>query len=301
MRELQALLRKVGYVPGDDRLVILGDLIDRGPDPVGVVRFAREQGAQIVLGNHEEKALRWLGYEKRRAEDPSLINPMEPQPEKKPADPPPRRMLAMPILQAAQLLIREERAAKRAAEAAKPKPPEQPKPEKKPRRGIPEERKAEWRGLSEEDVAWLKAAPLWMEIAPNCLGVHAGFEPKPLSEQKRDHVIRIRYLDAAGEMVGYQEDKLEQPPNTVYWTEVWPGPQNVFYGHAVHSRTKPRIDTRETPTGTVTMVGLDTGCCYGGHLTAAILVDGELKEFVQVEAEREYITPPAPIPDEVVR
>lgn len=43
-----------------DRIVMLGDLLDKGPDPVGVVAFAREIGAVTIQGNHEEKALRFL-------------------------------------------------------------------------------------------------------------------------------------------------------------------------------------------------------------------------------------------------
>ncbi len=51
-----------------DRLVMLGDLIDKGPDSVGVVsllRSMRERGHDIVLlmGNHEEKLLRF--YKRR--------------------------------------------------------------------------------------------------------------------------------------------------------------------------------------------------------------------------------------------
>ncbi len=65
--ELVSLLALVDFRP-DDQLVMLGDLIDKGPDSVGVVsmlRAMRERGHDIVLlmGNHEEKLLRF--YEKR--------------------------------------------------------------------------------------------------------------------------------------------------------------------------------------------------------------------------------------------
>lgn len=51
--ELDELLRLV-YAPSRDRLVFVGDLVDRGPDSVGVVRRVRELGATCVLGNHDE-------------------------------------------------------------------------------------------------------------------------------------------------------------------------------------------------------------------------------------------------------
>lgn len=75
--EFDMLMKEVEYKQGEDRLVLLGDLIDRGPDPAGVVRRAREIGAESVMGNHEEKALRWRKHEQRRREDPDHYkNPM---------------------------------------------------------------------------------------------------------------------------------------------------------------------------------------------------------------------------------
>jgi bis(5'-nucleosyl)-tetraphosphatase (symmetrical) len=52
---LQRLLRKVGYDPGRDRLWFVGDLINRGPGSLAMLRWAAEQGDRIVvvLGNHD--------------------------------------------------------------------------------------------------------------------------------------------------------------------------------------------------------------------------------------------------------
>ncbi len=47
----------------DDRLVLLGDLINRGPDSLRVLDLAREHRALSLLGNHE---LRLLNYRKTR-------------------------------------------------------------------------------------------------------------------------------------------------------------------------------------------------------------------------------------------
>ena len=58
----QALLNKVKIV-GDDRLILLGDLFDRGPDSFGVFRMVRQlagsMGDHFVLlrGNHEDYLL----------------------------------------------------------------------------------------------------------------------------------------------------------------------------------------------------------------------------------------------------
>lgn len=63
LEEFDELLRVVEYKPETDRLVLLGDLIDRGPDSIGVVRRARELKIETILGNHESK---YLDFRKRQ-------------------------------------------------------------------------------------------------------------------------------------------------------------------------------------------------------------------------------------------
>lgn len=50
---LRDLIQTIGFNPHQDRLWIAGDLVNRGPDSLGVVRFVREIGASTVLGNHD--------------------------------------------------------------------------------------------------------------------------------------------------------------------------------------------------------------------------------------------------------
>jgi bis(5'-nucleosyl)-tetraphosphatase (symmetrical) len=49
------LLEKIDFSPSRDQLIILGDLINRGPDSVAVLRrlMALDGSVHCVLGNHD--------------------------------------------------------------------------------------------------------------------------------------------------------------------------------------------------------------------------------------------------------
>jgi serine/threonine protein phosphatase 1 len=56
--EFSELLAQLELVPGD-RLVLLGDLVNRGPDSKKVLEIARSVGATSLLGNHELRLLKF--------------------------------------------------------------------------------------------------------------------------------------------------------------------------------------------------------------------------------------------------
>ena len=60
IEELDELIKKLSYNKEKDKLILLGDLIDRGPDSVGVIRRAQELKAESVMGNHEHKFVQWI-------------------------------------------------------------------------------------------------------------------------------------------------------------------------------------------------------------------------------------------------
>lgn len=55
---LERLLSRLSLRDGRDQLVILGDMVDRGPDPLSVLRICKSlPNTLVLLGNHEEMML----------------------------------------------------------------------------------------------------------------------------------------------------------------------------------------------------------------------------------------------------
>lgn len=57
LTELEALLSKIKYQPERDHIITVGDMINKGPNSLGVVDFLMDQGASCVRGNHEDRIL----------------------------------------------------------------------------------------------------------------------------------------------------------------------------------------------------------------------------------------------------
>lgn len=70
--ELEDLLAHLSFGAGD-RLVMVGDLVARGPDSVGTIELLISLGARAVRGNHEDRLLR----HRRRPERPLGISHRE--------------------------------------------------------------------------------------------------------------------------------------------------------------------------------------------------------------------------------
>ncbi len=56
-REFARLLERISPAKGD-RLILMGDLVNKGPDPAGVWRLVRDLNCECLRGNHENDHLK---------------------------------------------------------------------------------------------------------------------------------------------------------------------------------------------------------------------------------------------------
>ncbi|KAF7729755.1 hypothetical protein EC973_003833 [Apophysomyces ossiformis] len=61
--ELVQLLNTLNYQSDKDQAILAGDLTAKGPDSLGVIRYAREQGLLCVRGNHDDKVVRFKTFQ----------------------------------------------------------------------------------------------------------------------------------------------------------------------------------------------------------------------------------------------
>jgi len=205
--EFEDLLEKIGPRIGD-RIFLLGDLVNRGPDSARVLDLAIRHQCVSMMGNHEFRLLRY-----HRFGDRSILKGYD----------------------------------RATLETMKP---------------------AHW-----SYMASMKAA---LSLADQkTLLVHGGFLPhQPWAEQPLETVCRLKVLPKEEAVLPFLSRG--QSVKGTHWSEVWPGPETVFYGHTPRSKVTFNAFT----------VGLDTACVYGNFLTACILPEMEL---VQIRARRAYI------------
>lgn len=216
IQEFNELIEKLNYNPDYDKLILVGDLVDRGPDSVAVVAQAREMKLECCIGNHEYKFLKWFRSQGSRADV--------------------------------------------------------------------YDRQGYYKNLSDEDIQYIANMPTYIELE-DVIVVHAGLKPGILlSNQSKNDLMYLRYTDKQRNFVSLKKINAlgKEAAGAIFWTEFGPFDKNVVYGHEVHSMTDVRIDRFADGT---TCYGIDTGCCFGGMLSALIW---ETKEIIQVKAKKVY-------------
>ena len=137
--------------------------------------------------------------------------------------------------------------------------------------------------LGREDLLrWIESWPLVIDFPHAAIAVvHGGFLPHmqvTLAEIERaaSEIVELRWIRRRnGEWKAIPKE--QKKDGDVLWSEKWDGERFVVYGHT--PVREPRFDARA--------LGLDTGCVYGGRLTAAVYANGRW-ETESVEARRRY-------------
>jgi predicted phosphodiesterase len=206
--ELQDLLRVCDYRPGDE-VILLGDLVAKGPDSQAVVQMAREIGAKAVRGNHDHEVIR-CREAMLRGHDPSYAS------------------------------IDHMRIA---------------------------------RQLSQLEHEWMRTWPWYIQSEDlETIFVHAGFLPSaPLDQQLPRHMMNIRSVMENGTPSARHATGMS-------WARLWTGPLRVVFGHDAFMGLQIWDKC----------IGIDTGCVYGGRLTALLLPENRL---VSVPARKMYVLP----------
>ena len=239
LAELRELLDRLGYAPDDPadpgslishpegrRLIFVGDLVDRGPDSVGVLDLVRRLvsagRAFCVAGNHDEKLLRYL-----RGKDVRVHHGLE------------RTVAQM------EALPTDDR-----------------------------------RRFEAESRTFLDGLVSHYVLDGGRLVVaHAGLK----REYQGRSSSRVRSFALYGETDG-EVDSFGLPIRR-RWAQDYRGPALVVFGH-----TPVRAPERLNNT-----VNIDTGCCFGGALTALRYPEGDL---VAVPAHVTYAESARPFLDE---
>ena len=239
--ELQTLLERVGFDRAYDQLWFVGDLVNRGPKSLEVLRFVRELGgrAVVVLGNHDLHLItQFEGFERKRKDD--TFDDVLGAPDAK--------ELVDWLRERPMMHVEGNWAMVHAGLL--------------PNWNIG---KAFSLGM---EVAKALAAPDYREFLKNMYGSKPERWDDSLSGWDRLRMIvnamtRMRFCTPAGVMEFHSTDRAP-PSGYLAWHETRKGPeQAIVFGH--WSTAGLQLTDK--------VAGLDTGCVWGGPLTALRLED----------------------------
>jgi serine/threonine protein phosphatase 1 len=145
--------------------------------------------------------------------------------------------------------------------------------------------------FTDEDCAWMAGLPVAVVLnnpsGPRPLQqtvlTHAGVHPERFLSMPASALIRLCYLDESQNPTPhiYVDGVSCAPPGAKHWSELYNHEDRIVYGHAVLSQDMPVVRNNT--------YAVDTGCVFGGYLTAYIedLDTGEVN-YARVRAAENY-------------
>lgn len=242
---LQRLLARFDFDPRSDRLWLVGDLVNRGPQSLEVLRFVRSLGASAVtvLGNHDLHLLMLAEGGKHQRDDDTLDEVLTA---------PDRDELLTWLRQ--QPLMHVERGFAMVHAGLLP----------------------QWSVEQARKLAGEVESALSAENYRDFLAHMRGSEPKAwrddLSGWARLRVIvnamtRLRFCSRQGEMEFRSKGKVSSaPPDYLPWFEV---PQRASADQTLITGHWSALGLKLAPG----LLALDSGCFWGGQLSAVRLED----------------------------
>ena len=251
---LDALLAKIDFSPSRDRIYLLGDLVNRGPQSLETLRRLRGFGdsATCLLGNHDLNLLA-VAHGVRRPHKGDTIGEI--------LDAPDRdawldwlRQRRMAVFEHGWLMVHAG--------------------------VVPQWDAAQTLQLASEVEALLRGDTL-AEFLPQMYGDSpARWSDSLIGAERMRFVInaltRTRFVAADGTLDLVTKDGADgAPPGFYPWFEV-PGRRTlgtpIAFGHWANLGLISRAD----------LLALDTGCVWGRQLSAA-RIDGDRREIIQVD------------------
>lgn len=245
---LSAVLRDAAFDPDHDQLWLVGDLVNRGPQSLDVLRYVRSLGrrASVVLGNHEIHLLAVAeGVRKLRRSD--TLEPILGAPDRD-------ELLAW--LRQSPLLHVDRSVGYTMVHA-----------------GIPPQWDLARAGeLAEEAQSWIASRgfeELTVPLADEPLELHQGLSPAARARVIVSYFTRMRVCTAEGRLnLSFKGTAEQTPPGFLPWfSHPWrkTRDERIVFGHWA------ALDGRvEEPN----VFALDTGCAWGRTLTLMRLGDG---------------------------
>jgi len=255
---LARLLGKVAFSPSRDTLYLLGDLVNRGPDSAGVLRrlMAFGASARCLLGNHDLSLLA-VAYGHRAPHGNDTMDSVLQAPD---------RDAMLQWLRAQNMALREHGLLMVHGGV------------------LPQWDAAQVMQLAREVEAVL-AGPELAEFLPRMYGNEPARWSESLQGAERLRIVvnaltRLRFCTPDGTMHLKASGRPDEaPPGTLPWFDV-PGRrtagETIAFGHWSTLGYVRRPD----------IIALDTGCVWGGCLSALRLSPAGDHELVQVACEQ---------------